>query len=133
MGPVSLIGLATGIDGTALLVLQVAVIAGVAVVTILAGARIRDPLAGFAVVATASLVTLPITWYHYLGALIPVAVLLAARYPGARMRIVLAAAVADLAIGFLPVMWLGVAVLLVVVRSEAGNRTGSRPALVVVR
>ena len=132
-GPVSLLGLLTGLDGSVLIAIQLAVVVAVAVVTVVAGARVRDPLTGFAIVAVASLVTLPITWYHYLGALVPVAIALAVRFPSARMRIAVAAVVADIAIGFLPVMWIGVAILLVAARGDVAARPGSRPVLVVVR
>lgn len=130
-GPVSLLGLLTGLDGSVLIAIQLAVVVAVAVVTVVAGVRVRDPLTGFAIVAVASLVTLPITWYHYLGALVPVAIALAVRFPSARMRIAVAAVVADIAIGFVPVMWIGVAILLVAARSDAAARAGSRPVLVV--
>lgn len=45
---------------------------------------------------------LPVTWYHYPVALIPAAVALAVTRASSRPRIVLAAAVADLAVAFLP-------------------------------
>ena len=124
--PVSLIGLVLGLDGPVLVGLQVVVVGAVVVVTLLAGARVRDPLASFAIVAAASLVTLPITWYHYLGALIPVAIALAARYPATRMLLALAGAVAGLAMAFLPLMWIAVAVLIVVAcrQPEGWAKTG---------
>ena len=77
IGPVSLIGQATGLDGAALRWVQVAVVAAVVVVTLVAALRVRDVLFAMAIVVTATLVTLPVTWYHYPVALMPVAAALA--------------------------------------------------------
>ena len=45
-----------------------------------AAMRVRDPILSLGIVVTASLVTLPVTWYHYPVALMPVAAALAIRY-----------------------------------------------------
>ncbi len=62
--------------------------------------------------ASASLTTLPVTWYHYPAALIPVAIALAIGRPGARPRLLMAWIVVDLAIAFLPLLWVAVALWL---------------------
>jgi hypothetical protein len=113
VGPASLAGLATGLSGPGLRWLQVVVVLGVVAVTLLAAVRVRDPLTSVALATAASLVTLPVTWYHYPVALLPVAVALAIRHPAARPRLVLAAIVVDLAIAWPALLWLAVAIVLV--------------------
>ena len=81
-------------------------------VTALTAARVRDPLASIAIAITASLVVLPVTWYDYPVALIPVGSP-SWRWAGASSGVAIAAIVADLAIGFAPLLWVGVGVLLV--------------------
>ena len=44
IGPVSLIGQATGLDGAALRWIQVAVVAAAVVATVFAAIRVRDPM-----------------------------------------------------------------------------------------
>jgi hypothetical protein len=127
LGPVSLIGLATGQDGTILRVIQAVITAGVGAVAIVVALRIRDPLLGYGLVAAASLVTLPITWYHYPVALLPLAIALAIRHPSTRPRVVLAVVVVDLAIAWPALAWLGVAILLVAA-VEAARRGPRRVA-----
>lgn len=126
IGPVSLIAQATGIDGSILRWLQVAVVAGVVVVTVVAALRIGDPLLSLALAGAVSLVTLPVTWYHYPAALLPVAAALAIGYRSARPWLALAIVLADVAIVTLPIVWLGVAVVLVV--AVVMSRRGSWPA-----
>lgn len=122
LGPVSLLGQATGLGGGALQAAQVLVALAVAAATLVAAWRVRDPLTSVAIASAASLVTLPVTWYHYPVALIPVAVALAIGHPAARPRLVLAVVVADLAIAYPPLLWLAVAILLVAC-VEAARRT----------
>jgi hypothetical protein len=77
-----------------------------------------------ALAAVASLVTLPVTWFHYPVALIPFAVAAVARSQAAstairrRTRVLIAAAVGVtvVAIGLAPLVWLAVALVLVAVR-----------------
>jgi hypothetical protein len=111
IGPVSLIAQATGLDANALRWLQVAVIAGVVIATAIAASRIRDPLFSLALAGAASLVTLPVTWYHYPAALLPVCVALAIRWRTARPWLIFAIVLADVAIVSLPIVWLAVAVV----------------------
>ncbi len=113
VGPVSLLGQLIPLDVAAIRLAQLLVALVAVAVTALAAARVRDPLASIAIAITASLVVLPVTWYHYPVALIPVGMGLVALRPGSRARVAIAAIVADLAIGFTPLLWVGVGVLLV--------------------
>jgi hypothetical protein len=127
IGPVSLIGQATGMDHVALRWVQVAVTLGVVAVTVLVALRVRSPLLAMGLVTVASLVTLPVTWYHYPVALIPLAIALTLWHPAARPRVLLAAGILVVAIAWLPLTWLAIAVLLVVagevsVRGARGPR-----------
>ena len=81
--------------------------------------RVRDPLASVAIAIAASLVVLPVTWYHYPAALIPVGIALVLFRPASRVRVALAAVVADVAIGFIPLLWVAVGVLLAAARKPA--------------
>ncbi len=132
VGPVSLLGQLVPLDGTGVKLAQAVVSLAALAVTLLAAVRVRDPLASLAIAITASLVVLPVTWYHYPVALIPVGLALALRFPAARPRLVIAAVIADLAVGFLPLAWLAVAVLLVAVTRLPGTWAGLRPRLAVV-
>ena len=80
-------------------------------VTLIAALRVRDVLFGMAIVVTASLVTLPVTWYHYPVALMPVAAALAIAHAPSRKWIAVAIVVADVAIVWLPLVWVAVAIL----------------------
>jgi hypothetical protein len=71
------------------------------------------PRLSLVVAATLTLVTLPITWYHYPTALLPFAAALAVADPGSRRWLALAAAIACVAIVWLPLTWAAVAVVLV--------------------
>jgi glycosyl transferase family 87 len=90
-------------------------------VTVWAGWRRGDPLEGFAWATAASLSTLPITWYHYPNALIPVAIaawLRADRAVKGRVRaaIVGAMVVAAISIAFLPLLWLAIGLVILAAR-----------------
>jgi hypothetical protein len=95
-------------------------------VTFLAVWRRTDPLESFAWAAVASLATLPVTWYHYPSALIPVALAALLRSDAAgsgrvTKRLVLAAGVlGGLAIAFLPLLWLAAGLVILAARSSAG-------------
>lgn len=91
-----------------------------------------DPLESFAWAAVASLATLPVTWYHYPSALIPVAIAALLRAPGARrMRtrglIVAAGVTAAVAIAALPLLW--VAAGLVIAATIASRPAESAPGV----
>jgi hypothetical protein len=65
--------------------------------------------------ATATLVTLPVTWFHYPVALIPVAIALTLAHPAARPRVLLAVGILVVAVAYLPLTWLAIAVLLMAI------------------
>jgi hypothetical protein len=124
IGPVSLLGQVTGMAPESLRSAQVVVTLGAAAVMVLAALRIRDPLASLAVAFTASLVVLPVTWYHYPVALIPVGIALVIASPKAWPLVALAIVVAGVAIAFPPFVWVAVAIILAAVWRLAAARTG---------
>ena len=99
--------------------------------TAIAALRFIDPVESLAWAAAASLVVLPVTWYHYPSALIPfalVALLRAGAAAGRRVRILVAGAalVAAIAIAILPLLYVATGLVLAAVRS-------SRPASIASR
>jgi hypothetical protein len=90
-----------------------------------------DPLESIAWAAAASLATLPVTWYHYPSAMIPIAIAAALRAPAARRRrtliwIILAGVASTLGLVWLPLVW--VAVGLVIAAAGASSvRSLERP------
>lgn len=89
-----------------------------------------DPLEGIAWAVVASLATLPVTWYHYPAACLPLAIaaLLRARgTPAFRSTLGFVAAagvVAALALVVLPVLWVAVGLLIVAVRRSVAGTSG---------
>ena len=128
--PAVIVGGLAGIDPTGIRYVQVGVTALALVATAVAAWRVGDPLASFAVAAVASLVLLPVTWYHYPVALIPVAIAAIARADvvgGPQRRRVLglviaALAATTLAIVYVPAIWIGIGLLLGAV--AASGRAG---------
>jgi hypothetical protein len=124
VGPAVQLALLTGASEGAVRVIQAAVSLGAIALTAWAALRRSDPVESLALAAVASLVTLPVTWFHYPVALIPFAVAAVARSQAApaairrRTRLLIAAAVGVtvVAIGFAPLVWLAVALVLVAVR-----------------
>jgi glycosyl transferase family 87 len=116
-GPAAQITLALGGDEALVRALQIPVTIGAVVATLAAGALLSDRLLGLAIAAVASLVILPITWYHYPVALIPFGLAAVARAtggPAARTTSVLtgtAVAAASLSIAWVPGVWLAVGLL----------------------
>ena len=74
MGPAGQLGLAFGLDATAVRLVYLAVAVTAVVVTAWSAWRVRDPVQSLGTAALASLVTLPVTWYHYPAALLPFAI-----------------------------------------------------------
>jgi hypothetical protein len=109
--------------------LQLPISLAAIVATLAAGAAVRDRLLGVSIAGVASLVLLPITWFHYPSALMPFAIAAIARAPGGRpttrTRLLVAAAVvvAALSIAWLPGVWIAVALVVVAVASSS---SGSR-------
>ena len=137
-GPAAQLALALGGDEALVRTIHLAVAAVALVATLGAALVIRDSLTSLAVAAVASLVVLPVTWYHYPVALIPFAVAAVARSRGTiaaatTLRLVAAALiVATLAIAWLPALWIAVGLgLAAVARSAPGEpntETATEPA-----
>jgi hypothetical protein len=90
-------------------------------VTVWAGWRRGDAVEAFAWAAAASLSTLPVTWYHYPSAMIPVAIaawLRADQASGDRVRLAIVAAmiVAAVAIAVLPLLWTAIGLVILAAR-----------------
>lgn len=112
IAPVSLLGQVVAMDAGSLRLVQLAVAALAAAVAVGAAGRIADPVASFSVATVASLVVLPVTWYHYPVALLPLAMTLVVMRPAARPWVAAAALGGNLAIGWLPATWFGVGLLM---------------------
>ena len=108
--------------------LQVAVSLTAQAAIAVAARRVRDPLESLAFAATATLVTLPVTWFHYAAALLPFGImaLLRARAEGRSGHVGrplgVAALVSAVSIVLPAALWVAVAALLVAVHR-------SRPAV----
>jgi len=102
------------------------VIVGVAavLVTVWAAWRRSDPVESFAWATAASLATLPVTWYHYPSALLPIAVAAMLRASGPDMRrvsllVTAGAVVAAVAIVWLPLLWAAIGLIVAAARASA--------------
>lgn len=107
--------------------LHLAVGLGAVIVTIWAAWHRSDPLESFAWAASASLATLPVTWYHYPSALIPVALaalLRAGTSNRGRVRVLVVAAgvTAALALTFLPLIWVASGLVIAAVHSSLADQ-----------
>jgi hypothetical protein len=109
-------------------------------VTVWAAWRRRDPLEAFGWAAAASLSTLPVTWYHYPSALMPVAIaawLRAGQTEIGRVRaaIVGSMVVAAISIALLPLLWVAIGLVILAARwsrsvssaGAPGSRRGAAP------
>jgi hypothetical protein len=123
VGPAVQLALLTGASEGAVRVIQAAVSLGAIALTAWAALRRSDPVESLALAAVASLVTLPVTWFHYPVALIPFALAAVVRSqtgPAAtrrrtRLLVAVAVGVSIVAIGVAPLVWLAVALVLVAV------------------
>lgn len=131
IGPASQLALLVDNHGLAhglAVVFAVVAIAG----TVVASRLVRDTLESFGWAVVASLILLPVTWYHYPVALIPVAVAAWTRsrgMPQARrvsIALFIAWILADAAIALPVTTWIAVALVLVAVRT---SRPSSSPTL----
>ena len=99
--------------------------------TVAVALRVSDPVESLAWAVAASLVVLPVTWYHYPTALIPFAIAAVLRAsPGGQASRVLrttaiAAVVAAVAIAWLPLLYIAIGLVLAAVRM---SRPGSEGA-----
>lgn len=104
---------------------------GAVVVIAWAAFRVDDPLTSLGIAAAASLVVLPVTWFHYPVALMPVALAAlgrAAGTPAARAvggLVGIALVVAALSIVLPVTLWLAVAAVLTAAWRTAPARTGA--------
>lgn len=114
--------------------LHIVVALGALVLTIWAGWRRLDPVESFGWAAAASLSTLPVTWYHYPSALIPVGVAAWLRAgPAQRRRVIGALVAADalavMALVALPLLWPAIGLVIVAARwSGSAGRDRQAPA-----
>jgi hypothetical protein len=125
LGPVSLLGQATGLAGGSLRVAQAFVTLAAAGLTVLAAIRVKDPITSLAIAFAASLAVLPVTWYHYPVALAPIGLALAITRPASRPLVSAAVATAGLAIALAPAIWISV-VLVLTAAFGAAPRRGAR-------
>lgn len=135
VGPAAQLALLAGGDEALVRTLHLPVALAAVAASLWAGWAVRDRLAGIAIAAIASLVVLPVTWYHYPTVLIPFAVAAAARArgtpaaPRTTALIAAAAVVATLSIGWVPALWLAVALGLAAVALSAGGEREVAPPL----
>jgi len=99
MGPASQLGLAFGLESAAVRAVHLVVGVLAVVVTVWSAWSRRDPLESLGWAAVASLMTLPVTWYHYPAALIPLLVAAIARRPTVAALVIAAWGCAFVAIG----------------------------------
>jgi hypothetical protein len=124
-GPAAQIALWTGGGEAFARTLQIPVtLLALAVTVVVAWAR-RDAVESLAWAAAASLVILPVTWFHYPAAMIPfaLAALLRARHTREAGRVAalvtVATVVSIVAISALPLVWLAVGLVIVATRLSA--------------
>ena len=132
IGPASQVTLLLGGSDATARLLQVGVTLAALGITVVAATRTSDPVEGLAWAVTASMVVLPVTWFHYPTALVPFAVVAMARRDGAlrprRVSALVAGALVAAALAIVaPVaVWLAVALVLAAVRvSRPGPGAGA--------
>ncbi len=126
IGPASQVALLLGGSDATARLLQVGVTLAALGITVIAAARASDPVEGLAWAVTASLVVLPVTWFHYPTALVPFAVLAVAR----RDRAPRPSRVTRLGAGRRALVAAALAIVAPVARlARGGARPGRRPAL----
>ena len=114
--------------------LHVIVAVAAVIVTAWAAWRRPDPVESFAWATAASLATLPVTWYHYPSALLPIAaaaMLRASGEDGRRVSLLVTAGavVAAGALVWLPLLWVAVGLIVLAARvsgEQAGEDEASR-------
>ena len=120
-GFAALVASSLGLDDPTARAVHIVVALLTVAVTVWAGLRRGDVLESFAWATAASLSTLPVTWYHYPSAMIPIAIAawLRADTPDRRRVIgcILAAeTVAVAALVFLPLLWLAIGLVILAAR-----------------
>ena len=133
VGPAAQVAVLLGGDEALVRTLHLPVAVAAVLASLGAGWAVRDRLTGIAIAGIASLVLLPVTWYHYPTALIPFAIagIVRARGTSSAPRttalIAAAALIATLSIAWVPGLWLAVALGLAGVAASAGAGPGKLP------
>lgn len=128
VGPAAQLALLAGGDEALVRTLHAPIALLAVAASLVAGWAVRDRLTGIAIAAIASLVVLPVTWYHYPAALIPFAVAAVVRARGTAvasrttMLIAGAAVVATLSIAWVPALWLAIGLGLAGVAASTTDR-----------
>ena len=126
VGPAAQVAMLLGGDEALVRTLHLPVALGAVLASLGAGWAVRDRLTGIAIAGIASLVLLPVTWYHYPTALIPFAIAAIVRTRGTSAAprttaLIAAAALAGtLSIAWVPGLWLAVGLGLAGVAASAG-------------
>jgi hypothetical protein len=124
IGPSAQVALLAGLDPVTVRLLGLVVLAIALAVTAVAALRVDDAVLSLAIGATASLVLLPVTWYHYPPALIPFAIFAVIRAVGTNrarrvvVMIVTAGIVASLAAALPVAIWISVGLVLAAVATS---------------
>lgn len=136
-GPAAQIALLTGSGEAFARALQILVTPLALAVTVVAAWSRRDPAESLAWATAASLVILPVTWFHYPAAMIPFALVALLRVRGTAMAtpvavlVIAATFVSIVALAVLPLIWLGVGLVIAAVRTSVTGPTdpnGRSPA-----
>jgi hypothetical protein len=129
-GPAAQIALLTGGGEAFARALQIPVtLLALAVTVVVAWSR-RDPAESLAWASAASLVILPVTWFHYPAAMIPFALVALLRARGAAVAtpvavlVIAATFVSIVAIAVLPLIWLAIGLVIAAVRTSVTGPTG---------
>jgi hypothetical protein len=120
VGPASQIAQAFGLSEAAARVIQMPVTLAALAASVSAGRLFKDPVASFGAATIASLVVLPVTWFHYPVALLPVAIVAATRADQAARAATLTALVAAVVAAALAIVapvavWVAVAFVLLAI------------------
>ena len=127
IGPAAQVAALLGGGGQSARLLQIPVTLLACAVTVWAAVTRRDPVESLSWATVASLVTLPVTWFHYPVALIPFAVAAWARVrgtpaaPATARLLTLAVAVSALSIVLPVTLWIPIGFVLVAVHRSAGT------------
>ena len=127
-GPAAQIALLTGGGEAFARTLQIPVTLLALAITVGAAWSRRDPVESLAWAAAASLVILPVTWFHYPAAMIPFALVALLRARGTAAATQVAAIIASativsiIAIAVLPLIWLTVGLVIAAVWVSAPTR-----------
>jgi hypothetical protein len=129
-GPAAQIALLTGGGEAFARTLQIPVtLLALAVTVVVAWSR-RDPAESLAWASAASLVILPVTWFHYPAVMIPFALVALLRTRGAAVAtpvavlVIAATFVSIVAIAVLPLIWLAIGLVIAAVRTSVTGPTG---------